>query len=160
MRGLFAFPETLFFRGCWPTSRRFFVFVNFFHANIRKKGLQRQQGVVKIVSSLKRRALAVLLMNRLSAADEAIISRGFHSFVGSGHALHEKGLLGQNDDGLLISTQKESAFRFVDKPRINRWWTASFVSSSVYMMCLFVLLGRRSSDVSSISWRVRERLVS
>ena len=44
---------------------------------------------------------------------------------------------------------------------MNRWSTAGFVPPSVYIgFRSFVLLGRRSSDVSSMLWKVRRRLVS
>ena len=44
---------------------------------------------------------------------------------------------------------------------MNRLSTAGFVPLSVYIgFRLFVLLGKRSGDVSSMLWRVRRRLVS
>ena len=49
---------------------------------LHEKGLQRQIGVVTLVSSQERRALAVSLINRLSTADETVVNGGFCSSVG------------------------------------------------------------------------------
>ena len=49
---------------------------------LHETGSQRQIGVVTLVSSQERRALAVPLINRLSTADEPVVNRGFCSSVG------------------------------------------------------------------------------
>ena len=82
-----------------------------------------------------------------------------------GHALHEKGLQIQKrrrPTGRQPGTK--SASRPVDKPRIIRLQTACqpviLSPHSVYTgFCLFVLLGKRSGDVSSMPWGVRGTLV-
>ena len=50
--------------------------------DLHEKFLLGQIGVVTLVISQERRALAVLLLNRLSTADEPVVNRGFCSFVG------------------------------------------------------------------------------
>ena len=56
--------------------------------------------------------------------------------------------------------ERKSASRPADKPRMNHWSTAGFVPPSIYIgFRLFVLLGRRSGDVSSMLWRVGKRIV-
>ena len=42
---------------------------------LHEKGLQRQIGIGTLVSSQERRALAVLLINRLSTADQPRVNR-------------------------------------------------------------------------------------
>ena len=55
----------------------------------------------------------------------------------------------------------KSAFRPADKPLINRLSTGRCVPPSVYIgFRLFVLLEKRSGDVSSMHWRLRGTLVS
>ena len=54
----------------------------------------------------------------------------------------------------------KSACRPADKPLINRGSTAHFVPSVYIGFRLFVLLEKRSSDVSSIPWRVQGTCVS
>ena len=56
--------------------------------------------------------------------------------------------------------ETKSAFRPADKQRMNRGSTADFVPPPIYIRFrLFVLLERRSGDVSSMLWRVRGRVV-
>ena len=67
--------------------------------------------------------------------------------------MHEKGLQKQKGDGPLVSSQGERALLV---PLVSRGSTADFVPPSVYIgFRLFVLLGRRSSDVSSMPRMVR-----
>ena len=47
-----------------------------------KRVCRDKKSVVTLVSSQKRRALAVPLINRLSTADEPVVNRGFYSSVG------------------------------------------------------------------------------
>ena len=84
-----------------------------------------------------------------------------------GHALYEKGL--QKKTKRRRSTGRQpgtkSASRPGDKPLTNRLKTACqplvWFPHSVYIgFCLFVLLERRSGDVSSMPWGVRGALVS
>ena len=49
---------------------------------LHDKGLPRQTGVVTLVSSQERKALAVQLINRLSTVDDLVVNRWFHSSVG------------------------------------------------------------------------------
>ena len=75
-----------------------------------------------------------------------------------GHALREKGLERQISVGSLFSSKEQRALLV---PVINRSSTARCVPPSVYIgFRLFVLLGRRSGDVSSMSRGVRGTLVS
>ena len=75
-----------------------------------------------------------------------------------GHALHKKGLQRQKGVVPLVSSGEERALLV---PLINRGSTGDFVPPSVYIgFRLFVLLERRSSDVSSMPWRVRWTFVS
>ena len=76
--------------------------------------------------------------------------------------MHEKGLQRQKGVGPLVSSQEQRALLVPLINRvINRWSTAGFVPPSVYIgFRLFVLLERRSGDVSSMPWRVRGTLVS
>ena len=97
-------------------------------------------------------------------ADLPRLHRRFCSSVGvnyvrtPGHALHEKGLQRQIGGGTLVSSHEQRAL-FV--PRLNRGSTADFVPPSVSIgFRLFVLLERRSSDVSSIPWKVQGTCVS
>ena len=78
------------------------------------------------------------------------------------HALHGKGLQRHKGVGPLVSSREERAILFL---LINRGWNARqpwilFQHSVCIGFCLFVLLERRSSDVPSMLWRVRETLVS
>ena len=75
-----------------------------------------------------------------------------------GHAFHGKGLRGQRSVGPLVSSLEQRALVV---PLIDRSSTARYVPSSVYIgFLLFVLLGRRSGDVSLMLWGVRGTLVS
>ena len=79
-----------------------------------------------------------------------------------GHALYEKGLQRQKGIGPLVGSQERRALL---APVLNRSQTACqpliLFSHSVEMeFCLFVLLERRSGDVSSMPWGVRGTLVS
>ena len=69
--------------------------------------------------------------------------------------MHENGLQRQKGVVPLVGSQEtKSASCPADKPRINRGSTGDFVPPSVYIgFRLFVLLERRSSDVSSIPWK-------
>ena len=93
-----------------------------------------------------------------------VLSQTHHRFfcVVPGHALHEQGLQGQKGVGPLFGSQEERALIVLV---INRLQTACqplvLFSLSVYIgFRLFVLLGRRSGDVSSMPWGVRGTLVS
>ena len=76
--------------------------------------------------------------------------------------MHQNVLQRQNGVGPLVSSKEQRALLV---PVINRRLTAGqpliLFPHSVYIgFRLFVLLGKRSGDVSSIPWRVRGRLVS
>ena len=75
-----------------------------------------------------------------------------------GHASHEQSLQGQRGFGPLVSSQDQ---RGLLVPLINRSSTGRCVLPSVYIgFRLFVLLGRRSCDVSTMPWGVRGTFVS
>ena len=77
-----------------------------------------------------------------------------------GHALHEKGLPEEKGIVTLVSSHEERALLVLLINRGSRGSTGHFVPPSVYIgFRLFVLLGRRSGDVSSVLWRVRRRIV-
>ena len=94
---------------------------------LHEKGLQRQISVGTLVSSQERRALAVLVVNRLSTAGQPRVNRGStagqprvnRSFRSSipGHALHEKGLQRQKGVVPLFGSQEQRALIV---PLINR----------------------------------------
>ena len=112
-------------------------------------------------------------MNRLSTAGFVppwvyigfclfVLSQTHHrSFcVVPGHALHEKGSQRQKGVGPLVGSQKRRALLV---PVINRLQTGCqpviLFPHSVYIgFCLFVLLGGRSGDVSSMPWGYGRRL--
>ena len=86
--------------------------------------------------------------------------RGVVAFPG--HALHEKGLQRQKGFGPLVGSQEQRALLV---PVINRGSTARqplilFPHSVCIGFRLFVLLEKRSREVSSIPWGVRGTLVS
>ena len=114
-------------------------------------------------------------MNRLSTAGfvPPSVYIGFCLFVLSlthhrsfcvvpGHALHEKGSQRQNGVGPLVGSQKRRALLVLVT---NRLQTAcqplTLFLHSVYIgFRFFVLLEKRSGDVSSMPWGVRGTLVS
>ena len=100
---------------------------------------------------------------RAPRPDPPVVYPGF-----PGHALHENGL--QIQEASVHWSAAKNKERFSSRgytayqPRINRGSTAHFVPPCVYMgFRLFVLLEKRSSDVSSnpsIPWKVQRTCVS
>ena len=72
------------------------------------------------------------------------------------HALHEKSSQRQKSVGPLVSSLERRALLLL---MTNRLSTGDFVPALGLHFCIFVLLGGRSSDVSSMFWKGKMKLV-
>ena len=78
-------------------------------------------------------------------------------FLLPGYALHEKDLQRQVGDSTLISSQERRALAVPgDKPLVNRWLCSPIRLHREFL--LFVLLGNRSGQLSTMHWGREGRL--